>query len=89
MFVEVPGVLDEAFVKPGDRVEAGQPLAPLSNIDVRIEVDKLVGRRDETRKTSAACRKNDSKIRRPMRTWRWPSNRWRPMNDCWRSADVT
>lgn len=57
VFVEVPGVLEEVFVKPGDRVEAGQPLARLSSIDVKIEVDRLVGRLEETRAARDALQK--------------------------------
>lgn len=48
VYVEIPGVLEEVFVRPGDRVERGQPLARLSNVDVKIDVDRLVGRREET-----------------------------------------
>src|SRR5690606_23184148 len=57
VYVEVPGVLEEVFVRPGDKVEAGQPLARLANIDVRIDVDRLVGRRDETRTVIATLEK--------------------------------
>ena len=57
VFVEVSGVLEEVLVKPGDRVEVGQPLARLANVDVKIEVDRLLGQRDETRVLLASLKK--------------------------------
>jgi putative peptide zinc metalloprotease protein len=49
VYVEVPGTLVELFVKPGDQVIKGQKLARLTNIDVRLEIDRLIARRDETK----------------------------------------
>ncbi len=49
VYIETPGTLDQILVKPGDMVAAGQPLAQLANLDLALEVDSLVGRRDEAK----------------------------------------
>jgi putative peptide zinc metalloprotease protein len=46
VYVPVPGILDEIFVQPGDKVTKGQPLAQLRNIEVDIEIAKLAGERE-------------------------------------------
>lgn len=45
VYVEVPGMLKEVLVKPGESVAAGQVLARLENIDLEIEVARLEGER--------------------------------------------
>ncbi|MCE9603449.1 MAG: hemolysin D [Planctomycetia bacterium] len=57
VYVEVPGTIEAVFVRPGEAIVAGQPLAKLANVDVRIEVDRLVGRRDEARVMLASMQK--------------------------------
>ncbi len=57
VYVEVPGTLVELLVRPGERVVAGQPLARLANLDVRVEIDRLTARRDETQVVLASLRK--------------------------------
>jgi len=57
VYVEVPGTIEEVFVRPGQKVSKGDPIARLANIDVQIEVDKLVGRRDEAIVAAAALEK--------------------------------
>jgi putative peptide zinc metalloprotease protein len=48
VYVKVDGgVLDEVYVKPGQTVAAGDPLAQLRNIDLDISILKLKGQRDE------------------------------------------
>jgi len=47
VYVEVPGMIQEVYVRPGEKVEKDQPLAKLVSIDVELEVDKLQGRLDE------------------------------------------
>jgi putative peptide zinc metalloprotease protein len=44
--VEVPGQLIKLYVKPGQRVEKGDPIADLQNLDLELEVTKLQGQRD-------------------------------------------
>jgi len=46
VYVEQDGILEEVFAKPGDRVEKGQPLAQLSNIDIDISIADLQGQRE-------------------------------------------
>ncbi len=46
VYVSVDGILEKTFVRPGDRVTKGQPLAQLRNIDVDINIAKLTGQRD-------------------------------------------
>jgi putative peptide zinc metalloprotease protein len=43
VYALVDGVLDQVFVRPGDRVTKGQPLAQLRNIDIEIEIANLEG----------------------------------------------
>jgi putative peptide zinc metalloprotease protein len=43
VYVFVDGILDEVYVRPGDRVEKGQDLARLRNIDVDISIADLRG----------------------------------------------
>ncbi|MEX1223711.1 MAG: hemolysin D, partial [Pirellulales bacterium] len=46
VYAEVPGVIEEVFIEPGDRVEAGAELARLSNLDVDYQIARLEGRRE-------------------------------------------
>ncbi|MBS0208271.1 MAG: biotin/lipoyl-binding protein [Planctomycetes bacterium] len=55
-YVEVPGRLVEVLVKPGDRVQSGQPLARLENVDVELRVAQLAGRCEQLRSQVAALR---------------------------------
>ena len=48
VYVEVEGTLEEVLVKPGQRVEQGQLLAKLKNIDLEIEIQQLEGQHDAT-----------------------------------------
>ena len=41
VYVLAPGVLEEVFVEAGQRVEQGQPLARLSNIDTALTIARL------------------------------------------------
>ncbi|MFZ5831837.1 MAG: site-2 protease family protein [Planctomycetota bacterium] len=41
------GRLEKIFVRPGDRVEAGQPLAQLSNLQLEAEIAALAGEREQ------------------------------------------
>lgn len=43
IYVEVPGLLEEVFVKPGDQVTKGQKLAQLENIEMQMQMTKLRG----------------------------------------------
>jgi putative peptide zinc metalloprotease protein len=47
VFVQIPGVLTEMKVRPGDQVQAGQSLALLDNLDARLEVARLIGERNQ------------------------------------------
>ena len=47
VYVEVPGLLEEVYIKPGDKVTAGQELAKLENIEMQIQTVKLHGEKDE------------------------------------------
>lgn len=49
VYVETGGTLERTFVKPGDTVTVGQPLAQLVNHDLALDIDRLVGRRDEAK----------------------------------------
>jgi putative peptide zinc metalloprotease protein len=44
--VTVEGILDELFVRPGQQVAAGQPLAQLRNLEVEFDIIELIGQRD-------------------------------------------
>jgi putative peptide zinc metalloprotease protein len=46
VYVNVDGVLDEVFVRPGQQVKAGDPLAALHNIDVDLIITELAGQCD-------------------------------------------
>jgi putative peptide zinc metalloprotease protein len=46
VYVFVEGTLDEVFVRPGAKVEKGDPIAQLSNIDIDVSIAKLMGERD-------------------------------------------
>ncbi len=46
VYVKVGGILEELYVRPGDHVEVGQPLAQLQNIDVDISIADLRGQRN-------------------------------------------
>lgn len=46
VYVEQDGILEAVFVEPGDQVDKSQPLAQLSNIDIRISIADLTGQRD-------------------------------------------
>lgn len=46
VYIEVPGQLVDIHVKPGQRVEKGDALADLENLDLKMEVTQLKGQRD-------------------------------------------
>ena len=56
VYVEVEGTLKEILVEPGQRVEAGEMLARLENIDLEIEIAQLRGQRNATRAQLASLR---------------------------------
>ncbi|TWT90894.1 putative peptide zinc metalloprotease protein YydH [Pseudobythopirellula maris] len=56
VYVEAPGLLEEVFVKSGDLVEAGQPLARLVNESIDLEVVRLEGQIAVTEAQIAALR---------------------------------
>ena len=45
VYVDVEGTLAEVFVAPGQRVEKGQLLARLENLDLELEIEQLRGER--------------------------------------------
>jgi len=47
VYVEVPGIVRQVRARPGETVEAGEPLLVLENLDVEIDVERLVGRRQQ------------------------------------------
>ncbi|MBN1910577.1 MAG: hemolysin D, partial [Pirellulales bacterium] len=47
VYVDVPGILDEIRVEPGQKVEKGEVVALLSNIDVDFKTAELTGQRNE------------------------------------------
>ncbi len=51
VFASVPGQLQEVFVKPGDRVTAGQPLVQLQNAELELALLGLEGRVREAEQT--------------------------------------
>lgn len=57
IYAEVPGVLVDVDRQYGERVERGDGLAQLDNIDMRIEEAGLQARRDECEATLAALEK--------------------------------
>lgn len=44
-FAPSDGVVKQIFVKHGDRVESGQPLVQLRNVDLEVQITELTGRR--------------------------------------------
>jgi putative peptide zinc metalloprotease protein len=46
VYVEQPGILEAVYVKPGDYVEQGQPLADLSDVGIDVSIAELEGRRN-------------------------------------------
>jgi len=46
VYVAVDGILEKVFVRPGERVVAGQPLAQLRNVDIELDIARLTGQRD-------------------------------------------
>jgi len=48
VYVEVEGTLDEIFVESGDQVKAGDVLARLGNIELKIDIQRLRGQRNAT-----------------------------------------
>jgi len=49
VYVEVPGRLVEIAVKPGDKVEPGDLIAQLENLDLKMKVAQLEGQRESLR----------------------------------------
>ena len=49
IYIDVPGTLQRVHVRPGQTVATGELLAELANLDLRLAVEKLTGRRDEYR----------------------------------------
>ncbi len=49
IYTEVAGLLREVCVQPGQHVEPGAVLGKLDNVDVRLAVEELQGRRDQYR----------------------------------------
>jgi len=48
VYVEVEGTLEEILVEPGQQVEAGEVLARLGSIDLKIDTQRLRGQRNAT-----------------------------------------
>lgn len=46
VYVDQPGILEEVFVKPGDVVQQGQPLAQLSDFSLEVTIAEREGQRD-------------------------------------------
>ncbi len=46
VYVEQPGIIEEAFVQPGDRVTEGQPLAQLRDLALDVSIAERIGQRD-------------------------------------------
>lgn len=49
VFIETAGTIDKVFVRDGDFVKQGDPLAELSNPELAAEMEKLLGSHRETR----------------------------------------
>jgi putative peptide zinc metalloprotease protein len=49
VYIEVQGTLKEVFVEPGQKVEEGELLAKLSNVDLELEIEKLRGERESSK----------------------------------------
>ncbi len=47
VYVDVPGTLEQLHVQAGQRVQRGQVLATLSNIDIELAVTRLDGEREQ------------------------------------------
>jgi len=47
VYVEVPGTLKAVFVRPGQHVKKGDPIAELENYDLQVSISELQGRRDQ------------------------------------------
>jgi putative peptide zinc metalloprotease protein len=47
VYIDVPGQLAEVLVHAGDQVQKGTVLARLDNLDLRIKIEELRGRRDQ------------------------------------------
>jgi putative peptide zinc metalloprotease protein len=54
VYVESEGRIEQALVRAGDAVVAGQPLVRLTNVDLDLDVERLIGRRDEAKVTLAS-----------------------------------
>jgi putative peptide zinc metalloprotease protein len=46
VYVVVPGTLEKVHVKPGEAVDAGQPLAELTSLELETMIADLAGKRD-------------------------------------------
>ena len=44
VYITTPGVLKEVLVKPGEQVQAGQVLARLENLDIKLQITRLRGK---------------------------------------------
>lgn len=44
IYIEEAGILEECFVKPGQQVTVGQPLARLSNVDLQLDLVEAEGK---------------------------------------------
>ena len=55
VYVEVPGTLEEVYVKPGDHVEKGQKLAQLANPDIDVKIADLTGQREHDKRSSTSA----------------------------------
>jgi putative peptide zinc metalloprotease protein len=49
VYIEVQGTLKEVFIEPGQKVEEGELLAKLSNVDLELEIEKLRGERESSK----------------------------------------
>ena len=58
VFVDVPGSLEEVFVKEGDYVEAGQELGRLRSLDVQLAVMRLQGNQQRQQDRLDSLRRN-------------------------------
>ena len=54
VYVDVPGILTDVQVKPGDQVQPGQVLGSLQNVDLKLAFDRLQGKQDELRSRLAS-----------------------------------
>lgn len=64
IYVDVPGRMVEVYVRPGDRVEAGQMLAKLVNPDLDLKIAQAVHQRDalEAQRDSLRRRRYDNAV---------------------------